>query len=247
MPRESLVGTGGNLLELSGLLAELGGEYGKLHHHPISLEVVRSWLEGAARGKKSSSGFLRGQLTFCSMLPMRSIPFKKVCLVGLNDAVFPKTDRHPPFDLLGDQFLPGDRSRRSDDRYQFLEAILSARSALYLSYVGQSIRNNEKIPPSVVVSELVELVETSYGARLVDFHPLHGFSRNYFTPRSPFFSYDASLREVAASLQRPGAAPFPGGGGEWRKPGSKVSPFRIFWLFFVIRNDISSAMSWVSV
>ncbi|MBU0961382.1 MAG: exodeoxyribonuclease V subunit gamma [Proteobacteria bacterium] len=198
-----------NLVELYGILVELGQEYGTLHHHPLTLEVIRSWVEGAATGKKSSSGFLRGQLTFCSMLPMRSIPFKKVCLVGLNDTVFPKNDRHPPFDLLGDQFLPGDRSRRSDDRYQFLEAILSARSSLYLSYVGQSIRNNEKIPPSVVVSELIELVESSHVDGLVDSHPLHGFSSKYFSKNSSFFSYDHSLSEVTTSLQNPCADSVP--------------------------------------
>ncbi len=152
--------------------------------------------------KKSSSGFLRGQLTFCSMLPMRSIPFKKLCLLGLNDTVFPKNDPHLPFDLLWDTRCPGDRSRRSDDRYQFLEAILSARGSLYLSYVGQSIRSNDSLPPSVLVSELLELVEL-YGVEgetLVDRHPLHGFSKSYFDKDSPLFSYDDTLLGVSKAL-----------------------------------------------
>ncbi len=200
---------GDNLVELHILLAELGRAYGSLHAQPMTFEVIRSWVDGAAKEKKSSSGFLRGQLTFCSMLPMRSIPFQKVCLVGLNDTVFPKNDRHPPFDLLGDSFLPGDRSRRSDDRYQFLEAILSARSSLYLSFVGQSIRNNEKKPPSVVVSELIELAQLYNVDGLVDEHPLHGFSQKYFSGKTPFFSYNQSLAEVTSALQKPSAAPGP--------------------------------------
>jgi len=227
------VGDGGDdLLELYGILAELGREYGTLHQQPLTLEVICSWVEGVATAKKSSSGFLRGQLTFCSMLPMRSIPFQKVCLLGLNDTVFPKNDRHPPFDLLGDQFLPGDRSRRSDDRYQFLEAILSARSALYLSYVGQSIRNNEKIPPSVVVSELIELMESFYVKDLVDFHPLHGFSRKYFTEGSSFFTYSSPLCEVAASLQRPSSAVAPWWRGRLEGGGGKECALADFFSFF---------------
>jgi exodeoxyribonuclease V gamma subunit len=195
-------GGGDNLHELLSIFTDMGLDYGRLHQEPLGFEVICSWLQGAAAEKKSSSGFLRGQLTFCSMLPMRSIPFQKVCLLGLNDTVFPKNDHHPPFDLLGDDFLPGDRSRRSDDRYQFLEAILSARRCLYLSYVGQSIRNNDELPPSVVVSELVELCQLYGSTGLVDHHPLHGFSKKYFSGDSEFFSYNRQLLAVAGAIQQ---------------------------------------------
>lgn len=190
-----------NLVELYSIVADIGQKYGELHTTAVSFDVICSWVEAATSEKKSSSGFLRGQLTFCSMLPMRSIPFKKVCLLGLNDTVFPKNDVHPPFDLLGDVFIEGDRSRRSDDRYQFLEAILSARENLYISYVGQSIRSNDTLPPSVVVSELIELCE-SYGCDgLVRQHPLHGFSAKYFTSGSDLFSYNRELLDVAAAIR----------------------------------------------
>jgi len=189
------------LLELHKILSGLGDEYGDIHEEALSFEVIRSWMEGAAEEKKSSSGFLRGQLTFCSMLPMRSIPFQKVCLLGLNDTVFPKNDHHPPFDLLGNKSIPGDRSRRSDDRYQFLEAILSARESLYLSYVGQSIRSNDSLPPSVVVSELIELVQLYGVIDPIDYHPLHGFSKTYFDKKSSFFSYNSGLLDVSDALR----------------------------------------------
>jgi len=135
------------------------------------------------------------------MLPMRSIPFRKVCLLGLNDTVFPKNDYHPPFDLLTDRFLPGDRSRRSDDRYQFLEAILSARETLYVSYVGQSIRSNDKLPPSVVISEMLEVIKFYGINELIEQHPLQGFSEKYFSGGSDLFSYSKELSEVSRSLQ----------------------------------------------
>ena len=191
-----------NLTELYGLLTSLEEEYGGSHQEGVSFEVIRSWVQGAFEEKRSSAGFLRGQLTFCSMLPMRSIPFQKVCLLGLNDTVFPKKDFHPPFDLLGVSFVAGDRSRRSDDRYQFLEAILSARGSLYLSYVGQSIRSNDSVPPSVVVSELLELIQI-YGVEdMVEVHPLHGFSHSYYDGSSELFSYDNQLLDVASALRK---------------------------------------------
>ncbi|AGF76982.1 DNA helicase/exodeoxyribonuclease V, gamma subunit [Desulfocapsa sulfexigens DSM 10523] len=188
------------LVELYGVLTDLGQEYGNVHQKGVSFEVIRSWLQGAVEEKRSSAGFLRGQLTFCSMLPMRSIPFQKVCLLGLNDTVFPKNDFHPPFDLLGEKPVPGDRSRRSDDRYQFLEAILSARGSLYISYIGQSIRSNDTLPPSVVVSELLDILRVYGVDSLVDVHPLHGFSSTYFDGSGSLFSYNRQLMEVGSAL-----------------------------------------------
>ena len=198
--------TENDIAQLREILATLGSRFGALHHHDLPLEVVRAWLETAASERRSSAGFLRGQLTFCSMLPMRSIPFQAVCLLGLNDGVFPKTDRHPPFDLLGESFRPGDRSKRGDDRYQFLEALLSARKYLYLSYVGQSIRSGSVIPPSVLITELIETLQLSYGIEdPVQRHPLQPFSARYFnyTSASGLFSYNDHHCEVAKALAHP--------------------------------------------
>lgn len=222
------------LVELYGVLSDLGRDYAGLHQKGISFEVIRSWLQGAVEEKRSSAGFLRGQLTFCSMLPMRSIPFQKVCLLGLNDTVFPKNDFHPPFDLLGENPVPGDRSRRSDDRYQFLEAILSARESLYISYVGQSIRSNDSLPPSVVVSELLDIVQL-YGVNaLIEVHPLHGFSASYFDGSGGLFSYNRQLMEVSSALHRKYDTPDPWWQG--RIGGEKVDACSVAELASFFRN-----------
>ncbi len=191
-------------LELHSLLTDLGAIHGNYHGNPISCDVILEWFTGVVRESRSSSGFLRGQLTFCSMLPMRSVPFRVICLLGLNDGDFPRMDHRPAFDLMADYFRVGDRSVRVDDRYQFLEAILAARSHLYLSFVGQSIRTNEKIPPSVVVSELMELLEKYSGAEnSVIEHPLHPFSYRYFQKNGEdgkLFSYDSHSFNIASNL-----------------------------------------------
>ncbi len=203
---EELLGEGDSkeLLELQGMLTELESTYGRFHRDSVDFDVIRAWLVHAAGERRSSSGFLRGQLTFCSMLPMRSIPFKVVCLLGLNDGVFPKSDRWATFDLMGENFRPGDRSLRADDRYQFLEAILAARNCLYVSYVGQSIVSNETIPPSVVVTELLELLEKAYGAQgKVVVHPLHPFNSRYFqAEQKKLYSYNRESLRTAEVLRR---------------------------------------------
>ena len=124
----------------------------------IDPRVLRPWLEEALGRELSPFGFLTGGLTFCSMLPMRAVPFKVICLLGMNDADFPRPQTHVSFDLMAATPRTGDRSRRLDDRYLFLEALLSARKELYLSYVGRSIKDDSSLPPSVLVTELLDTI-----------------------------------------------------------------------------------------
>jgi exodeoxyribonuclease V gamma subunit len=184
--------------QLNELLAELSAEPATVHHDDVDLQVIISWLKGMVAERKSANGFLRGQLTFCSMLPMRSIPFKVIALLGMNDGEFPKIDRHPTFDLLGKNFRKGDRSHRNDDRYQFLEILLSARQQLIVTYIGQSISHNDAIPPSVVISELLEVLPN--GNSLITRHPLQPFSRRYFDGTEKLFSFSKSDCDTAKAL-----------------------------------------------
>jgi exodeoxyribonuclease V gamma subunit len=195
------------LLELLWLIDALEQRYATYHDQPIAGTVVRQWLETMADGR-SSAGFISGRLTFCSMLPMRSVPFRIICLLGLNDGDFPRNDQRISFDLMMKSYRKGDRVRREDDRYQFLEAILAARDVLYLSYIGQSVRTNKSIPPSVVVADLLEVLQHWYGvADLVCCHPLHPYDRDYFTGGSELFSYDDEQYRLAETLEAHGHQP----------------------------------------
>jgi exodeoxyribonuclease V gamma subunit len=173
--------------------------------------ALREHLEIAGRA------FLSGGVTFCAMIPMRSLPFEVVCLIGMNDGAFPRMRRPHGFDLMAADFRKGDRSRRDDDRYLFLESLLSARRCFYLSYTGQHIRDNSVIPPSVLVSELLDYVAQGFHAaggadirdQLITQHPLQAFSRRYFDGSSKLFSYSDALREAANRAGRGGAASQP--------------------------------------
>ena len=194
--------------QLNELLTELSADLTTVHKDAVALQVVISWLEDRVAESKSANGFLRGQLTFCSMLPMRSIPFKVIALLGMNDGEFPKVDRNPTFDLLTHNFRKGDRSRRADDRYQFLEILLSARQKLIMTYIGQSIAHNEVIPPSVVISELLEVLQDNYQlSDLITREPLQSFSHRYFDHRSGLISFSEADCATATALAAPKPAP----------------------------------------
>lgn len=191
-----------DLLNLQEMLTGLAEQPKGYHDQPVSFAVIHQWFEYEAEAT-SSVDFLRGRLTFCSMLPMRSIPFKIICLLGLNDGEFPKQDRFLPFNLLAERYEKGDRSQRADDRYQFLEALLAARQRLYLSYIGQSIRTNEPIPPSPVISELIEALEQSGTSIAVSAHPLQPFDASYFTSDTELFSHHRYYCITAQSFREP--------------------------------------------
>jgi len=170
---------------------------------PIQIEVVKSFLENLLEGVNFGTGFISSGVTFCAMLPMRSIPFKVVCLVGMNMDAFPRESKTLSFDLMAKNPRIGDRSRRNDDKYLFLEAIISARNKLYISYVGQSIRDNTRIAPSVLVSELLDYIKEGCGlseGQIITWHRLQAFSPEYFKTGGKLFSY--SKENFAASRSR---------------------------------------------
>jgi exodeoxyribonuclease V gamma subunit len=191
--------------------------------------VLRAHLEEALQEAGFASGFITGGVTFCAMLPMRSIPFRVVCLIGLDDAAYPRQTAAPGFDLMKESPRPGDRSRRLDDRYLFLEALLSAREKLCISYTGQSIQDNSERPPSVLVSELLDAIEQGFeipGRTIRDAivvkHRLQAFSPEYFRG-GRLYSYSAeNAAGAAASVAGPGsrrpfiASPLPEPPPAWR-------------------------------
>ena len=158
----------------------------------VKIEVAKSYLGGLLGDEHLRRGFISGGVTFCAMLPMRSIPFKVVCLVGMNTDVYPRETKTLEFDLMAKHPRVGDRNRRNDDKYLFLEALVSARNTFYISYVGQSIQDNARIPPSVLVSELIDCIKEGFGyseEQVVIFHRLQAFSPEYFKKNSKLFSY----------------------------------------------------------
>jgi exodeoxyribonuclease V gamma subunit len=159
---------------------------------PIGIHVVKSYLGNLLMREHLETGFVTSGVTFCTMLPMRSIPFKVVCLVGMDSDAFPRESKSIGFDLMIKHPRKGDRSRRNDDKYMFLEALISARKRLYISYVGQSIQDNSQRPPSVLVSELLDYIDAGFGLaseQVITQHKLQAFSPDYFTEGRKLFSY----------------------------------------------------------
>ncbi|WP_163134158.1 exodeoxyribonuclease V subunit gamma [Agarivorans sp. Alg241-V36] len=186
----------------------------------ISPELIVDYCRNQLNAQRGSQRFLAGQINFCTLLPMRAIPFKVVCLLGMNDSDYPRSVPSMGFDLMAQNPAKrGDRSRRDDDRYLFLEALLAAQQNLYISYIGHSAKDNSEQTPSVLVAELCDYIAQSCAltdddklnvdesgkrllAQLTCLHPLQPFSSEYYQSHSDKFSYAQRwLPAVAAQHQ----------------------------------------------
>ncbi len=178
----------------------------------VSSNVLVQYLQQRLAGEPLPTHFLTGGVTFCAMLPMRSIPFKVICLLGMNDQDYPRPQKRAGFDLIAAHPKRGDRSRRNSDCYLFLEALLSARQHFYLSYVGHSIHEEANFPPSVLISELQDYIHKGFQfaelteetvAHLTTHHPLQPFSARYFDQQHPrLFSYSEEYCAASQQMQQ---------------------------------------------
>ncbi|QIM62222.1 exodeoxyribonuclease V subunit gamma [Pasteurellaceae bacterium Orientalotternb1] len=149
----------------------------------IDIEIISSVFEQQLSEQRNNLNFLVGKVNFCTLLPMRAIPFKVVCLLGMNEGEFPRQQVLNNFDLM--QYAPqkGDRARRDDDRYLFLESLLSAQDIFYISYIGQSLKDSQPKLPSILVSQLIDYIDERLiddKTLIINNHPMTVFSQNNF-------------------------------------------------------------------
>ena len=175
----------------------------------VEIRVIKWYLDKVLEREGFGHGFITGGVTFCSMLPMRSIPFRVICLTGMDGNAYPRQAKAPDFDFIAKHPRPGDRSPRNDDRYLFLEALISAEEKLYISYTGQSSQDNSTVPPSVLVSELMDYIHGAFalprGAdpdAFVTKHRLQPFSPAYFKKDPKLFTYSAMRESEARCIHK---------------------------------------------
>ena len=178
--------------QLQRLLQEVVGEsdLGAAGSSPLALGEIRVLLADRLRGRPTRANFRTGHLTVCTLVPMRSVPHRVVCLLGLDDGTFPRHSATDGDDLVAGDPHVGDRDARSEDRQLLLDALLAATDRLVITYTGRDERTNAPRPPAVPVGELLELVDRTVSpsgpgrARdsIVVHHPLQPFDPRNFTP-----------------------------------------------------------------
>ncbi len=198
--------------ELARISAGVGDHETRLRHAD-----VRALLRHRLRGRPTRSNFRTGTLTVCTMVPMRSVPHRVVCLVGLDDGVFPRLESVDGDDVLARRPMTGERDIRSEDRQLLLDAIGAATETLVVTYAGRGEHTNDDRPPAVPLGELLDALDRTSSAPVRDdvvvHHPLQPFDEANLVagalvrddPRP--FSFDRSALAGARSARSPQQAP----------------------------------------
>ncbi|QBR92705.1 exodeoxyribonuclease V subunit gamma [Nocardioides euryhalodurans] len=200
--------------ELSGVL----GEAGARATTELRLPDVRALLGDHLAGRPTRANFRSGTLTVCTMVPMRSVPHRVVCLVGVDDGVFPRVGAVDGDDVLARDPVVGERDVRSEDRQLMLDAVLAATERLVVTYTGADEHTGQARPPAVPLGELLDALDRTtpepIRERVVVRHPLQAFDvRNVAPGRLGVpgpFTFDERLLSAArtAASQRPAPPAF---------------------------------------
>ena len=177
--------------QLDAILAEIVDEEAS---SGVSLHLgeLRELLGHRLAGRPTRANFRSGHLTFCTLVPMRSVPHRLVCLLGLDDGAFPRQSPRDGDNLLLDAPRPGDRDPRTEDRQLLLDALLAAREALIITYSGNDERTNAPLPPAVPVGELLDAIDataTATGTAVTD-RSASPRARDLVVVRHPLQAFD---------------------------------------------------------
>ncbi len=187
----------------------------------LSLGDLRVLLADRLRGRPTRANFRTGSLTMCTLVPMRSVPHRVVCLVGLDDGAFPRQPAVDGDNILLRDPMTGERDERSEDRQLLLDAVLAARERLVITYTGADERTNAQRPPAVPVGELLDTLDAAYRSsgpgplhlQLLTRHPLQPFGpANFVAGALGFpepFSFDPTALGGARAIVAPRHTPGP--------------------------------------
>jgi exodeoxyribonuclease V gamma subunit len=175
---------------LDEVVHEASGD-GRPSAAPLQLGEIRALLADRLRGRPTRANFRTGHLTVCTLVPMRSVPHRVVCLLGLDDGVFPRRTSTDGDDILARDPRIGDRDATAEDRQLLLDALLAAKDRLIVTYSGNDERTNARLPPAVPVGELLDVVDRTVRidgcdeparTKVLVRHPLQSFdARNFLT------------------------------------------------------------------
>lgn len=161
----------------------------------VPLRVIVEVLEENIASGGFNKGFLNGNVTFCSIKPLRCIPFKVVCMAGMNDDMFPRDPQSTGFDLIMKYPSPKDRNPKNSDRYFFLESLLSAREYFIVSYSARNVRDSSfnicSSPVRLLSDYLAQKTkcDKDHSCFKETIHPLQPFSEKYFLKDSQLFTF----------------------------------------------------------
>ncbi len=177
---------------------------------PVPFDDVRELIIGWLDDKAGRQPLRTGAITASSMLPLRGVPFRVICVIGYDDGAVGIAEAEGD-DLVARQQLVGDVDQRIDERRALLDCLLAASDRLLIACTGQNIKTNEPVPLVTPLAELADFALRHCGREpgapqpaVEVSHPRHQLSRRNFLPDAVqpgiVWSHDRAALEVSARI-----------------------------------------------
>jgi len=192
-------------------LARLGAQADAAGRDALPWSVMREAVRAELDQVSERQPFLLGGVTFCGLVPQRSIPFKVICLLGMNEGEFPRQGGDAGLNLMAAAPRRGDRDTRREDRQLFLEALMAARARLHVSFIGEGVRDGKPRNPAAPVAELLQFLDERFQLVGKDEprpwlikHPLQPFDARYFSGGDTrLFTFDRTYENLPPRAAAP--------------------------------------------
>ncbi len=129
----------------------------------IESAVVSDILKGVLSRKSGRFGHRTGNITISALEPMRAIPHKIIIIMGIDESVFPRRKKRNGFSLIHEKHYIGDPNVSDKDRYSLLEAVISARSKLMITWNGRNEKSGEITKPGNPIQQLIQYLKNELG------------------------------------------------------------------------------------
>ncbi|TVQ91075.1 MAG: exodeoxyribonuclease V subunit gamma [Deltaproteobacteria bacterium] len=182
------------------------GQRASTFERPVRIAAVRHLLTHHFDDSRHDDRPITGAITVSALTPMRSVPFRVVCLIGLDEGTFPRQSTRPSWDLVASQPRAGDRDLRDEDRHLLLESIFAARDHLVITCTARDAQRGVEVPFSPPIAELLDALDATFCTRqgglaqpqILHHHPLQPTAPRTFEGSHP--SFDARAARLLAAL-----------------------------------------------
>ena len=121
----------------------------------VSFAEFAEYVTGELTASSGRLPLRSGSITATSFVPLRTVPFKVVCVVGFDDGTLPMGEPEGD-DLIAATPMLGDGDPKIESRRVFLDALMSAEQRFIVTCTGRSIKNNKQVPLITPLSEFLD-------------------------------------------------------------------------------------------
>lgn len=124
----------------------------------IPISVIYDKIKKYFKKKNENEKFFSNNINFCSINKKRNIPFKIICLIGMNHSFYSNNELE--FNLIKKN--KNEKNIKYQNQYFFLENLILASNFYYISYIKNNIYDNYEKYPYIITEEIINYINHKF-------------------------------------------------------------------------------------